>query len=756
MTIKEAQYFKKYIDGRLNDILGAMTQQQLNTLQGQRFAARFMGDIKGQQMLPQSVFRQFLNEIDFSEAKQLHDDLVKAQGQIEQALQQAEQVSDMNSLHYTDVGGEETPFYIYIDMDDPELAGIEANDETALWQGIDRILQAKRTTNIQIVDLNINHRGLHECSYLYFSTSVVKSNRRVEHEYLWSAEGYYKRAVYQKGNTTDWEWRDIYADIAAAYTLAHSNEQRLDAVEGTANEANQRSKDNLTRLDSVEGTANATKALADVHTTRLNKVEGVANEANTRSQDNMKRLDQVEGVANGAQALANNHTELINKVENTANTALSTANNKADKVHTHTSIGTGSTSVEADGNNVKVYDGNGIQVFKTLNKYGKDNVDYPDEIGVEFRTADATEVENKGSHSLGIISNKRIKLGGNGSGVENIKITTDAGNVGFITDADHTTIKRGDGYFDTTNERAKINHSEKVALAVFSKDVIKATKTETTLLNYNTGSMGLRLRADQSELKFGGKGITITETETKVTSSGKVELLAPSVEARDNENNPIFSTGRYTKNGSTTDEKQTIIFVGNKEYHAGDGTSTEIVLNGDIELCTALQELQSKRTRFEMPMTIEWILSKGKLLNAKFCEYLYNAITQYYGNYDYENDDNSGMLRMLSGENIYPVILSKYYHVGEKTAHAQHFKPWQVEFYDEIQSYDSPDGVVSIPVIRIHIGEDFAEWLVHTGYQGLSEKVSYLEFGIGRDEMGNMPFSIYNASGTKLQEFTLI
>ena len=276
-------------------------------------------------MLPQSVFRQFLNEIDFSEAKQLHDDLVKAQGQIEQALQQAEQVSDMNSLHYTDVGGEETPFYIYIDMDDPELAGIEADDETALWQGIDRILQAKRTSNIQIVDLNINHRGLHECSYLYFSTSVVKSNRRIEYEYLWSAEGYYKRAVYQKGNTTDWEWRDIYADIAAAYTLAHNNEQRLDTVEGTANEANQRSKDNLTRLDSVEGTANATKALADVHTTRLNNVEGVANGANIRSQDNMKRLDRVEGVANGAQALANNHTELINNVEATANEAKALA-----------------------------------------------------------------------------------------------------------------------------------------------------------------------------------------------------------------------------------------------------------------------------------------------------------------------------------------------------------------------------------------------------------------------------------------------
>ena len=73
------------------------------------------------------------------------------------------------------------------------------------------------------------------------------------------------------------------ADILTADTLAHSNEQRLDSVESTANEANQRSKDNLTRLDSVEG------------------------------------------VANGAQTLANNHTELLNKVEDTAGTALQTA-----------------------------------------------------------------------------------------------------------------------------------------------------------------------------------------------------------------------------------------------------------------------------------------------------------------------------------------------------------------------------------------------------------------------------------------------
>lgn len=482
------------------------------------------------------------------------------------------------------------------------------------------------------------------------------------------------------------------ADILTADTLAHNNEQRLDAVEGTANEANQRSK------------------------------------------DNMKRLDRVEGVANGAQA---------------------TADGKADKVHSHTSIGTLSTLVKADGSNVKVYDGNGVQVFKTLNKFSDSET--RKRIGVEFRSSDDAENE----YTIGEVTNKRTFFK-TVNAFTNSKLTLDTttslsnDDKVIILDSNGAKIKSNIGYVEIIPTQTRVNHKNKVVIGIDGHNIVKVDGNETVLENAQTKSMGLRLKADQSELKFGGKGITVTETETRVTSSGKVELLAQSIEARDNEGNPIFHTGRYTKNGSTTDEKQTIIFVGNREYHAGDGTSAEIVLNGDIELCTALQELQSKRTRFEMPMTLELISGKGKLLNGKFCDYLYNAITQYYGNYDYENDDNSGMLRMLSGENIYPVILSKYYHVGEKTAHAQHFKPWQVEFYDEIQSYDNPERVVSIPVIRIHIGEDFAEWLVHTGYKGLSEKVSYMEHRIGIDDIGKMPFSIYNASGTKLQEFTLI
>lgn len=574
------------------------------------------------------------------------------------------------------------------------------------------------------------------------------------------------------------------ADILAADTLAHNNEQRLDAVENTAEEANQRSKDNTSRLDSVEGTANATKALTDIHETRLGKVEGIANEANTRSQDNTKRLDKVEGVANGAKALADTHTELLNKANTTiadlieqdkshsesieeltercealqgdidrvdtkANTAQATADTKADKVHshaisdvtglqsalnnkansshTHSSIGNSNgTSVETDGSNVYIRDANGTTVIKVKNPNN---------------TVSGVQITSGGvDGQLDIDANKSM-------------LRSPSGDHYFRAEDNKISIKY-DSPTDGTIQELKMDDTGfKVKQPGKDGAAFQATTTETSA-KFN-GSMGLRLKADQSELKFSGKGLTVTKTETKVTSAGKVELLAPSIEARDNEDNPIFSTERSAKNDNT--EKQTIIFVGNKEYHTGDGTSAEMVLNGDMELYTTLQSLQSgKRSRFEMPITIVRILDEGKLLSKKVCEYLYDAIVRYYGNYDYETDEASLMLRQLSGENIYPVILAKYYHVGESTAHAQHFKPWQVEFYDEIQSYDYPEGVLSIPVIRIHIGEDFAEWLLRFGYKSLTEKVSYMEFKVGADEMGSMPFSLYNRDGGKIQEFTLL
>lgn len=541
------------------------------------------------------------------------------------------------------------------------------------------------------------------------------------------------------------------ADILAADTLAHNNEQRLDAVENTAEEANQRSKDNTSRLDSVEGTANATKALTDIHETRLGKVEGIANEANTRSQDNTKRLDKVEGVANGAKALADTHTELLNKANTTiadlieqdkshsesieeltercealqgdidrvdtkANTAQATADTKADKVHshaisdvtglqsalnnkansrhTHSSIGNSNgTSVEADGSNVYIRDNQGNIVFKTRNGNGTNSLS-------------GVQITSGGIDSQLLIDN-----------IVSVLRSPNGNNTYFRVEDNKISIKYEsptDGLdqelkMDDTGFRVKQPGSDKVAF--------QANPNETSVKF--DGSMGLRLKADQSELKFSGKGLTVTKTETKVTSAGKVELLAPSIEARDSKDNPIFSTERKFKSGTTTDEQQTIIFVGDKEYRTGDGTSAEIVLNGDMELYTTLQSLQSgKRSRFEMPMTIDWIKQDGQLLSKEMCKYLYSAIYRYIkisiNSEDFVKEDEASlMLRQLSGENIYPVILSKYWFDGyAQAAHAQHFKPWLVEFYDEIQSYDSEEGIVSVSFIRIHIGEDFSRWLI--------------------------------------------
>ena len=384
-------------------------------------------------------------------------------------------------------------------------------------------------------------------------------------------------------------------------------------------------------------------------------------------------------------------------------------NTKADKVHTHSSIGDSSgTSVEADGSNVYIRDNQGNIVFKTRNGNGTNSLS-------------GVQITSGGIDSQLLIDN-----------IVSVLRSPNGNNTYFRVEDNKISIKYEsptDGLdqelkMDDTGFRVKQPGSDKVAF--------QANPNETSVKF--DGSMGLRLKADQSELKFSGKGITVTKTETKVTSAGAVVLIAPSIEARDNSDNPIFLTERKFKSGTTTDEQQTHIFVGNKEYHTGDGTSAEIVLNGDIEVFATLQTLKSiKRSRFEMPMTIDWIKQDGQLLSKEMCKYLYSAIYRYIkisiNSEDFVKEDEASlMLRQLSGENIYPVILAKYFFDENAQAfHAQHFKPWLVEFYDEIQSYDSEEGIISIsiPIIRIHIGEDFSQWLIKgLSYNGLEEKTT--------------------------------
>ncbi len=400
------------------------------------------------------------------------------------------------------------------------------------------------------------------------------------------------------------------------------------------------------------------------------------------------------------------------------NTLLEKMDGKADVKHTHLYVGIEDhASMSFDNENVYIRDAEYTPVIKVLNPEGN-------ACGVQISS-------NLNEHwQLGIEDDGSYLQSPNG--INMVVVQDDALRLKHLG-TDPTGGTDVNLQLDMTNNIIEIKQPGE------SGSAFKA-KTDETSVKFND-SMGLCLKADQSELKFSGKGLTVTKTETKVTSAGKVELLAPSIEARDNKDNPIFSTERKFKSGTTTDEQQTIIFVGDKEYRTGDGTSAEIVLNGDMELYTTLQSLQSgKLSRFEMPMTIDWIKQDGQLLSKEMCKYLYSAIYRYIkisiNSDDFVKEDEASlMLRQLSGENIYPVILAKYFFDENAQAfHAQHFKPWLVEFYDEIQSYDSEEGIVSVSFIRIHIGEDFSQWLIKgLSYNGLEEKttITHMQCVIG-------------------------
>ena len=204
-------------------------------------------------------------------------------------------------------------------------------------------------------------------------------------------------------------------------------------------------------------------------------------------------------------------------------------NAKANTYHTHTSIGTLNTSVAADGNNVIVRDSNGIQVFKTLNKFNDSEV--LKRTGVEFRSSDDAENE----YTIGEITNKRVffeldNAGINGGLTINSEKSylTHGGNSVGIFDS-YVNLKQSSNQLIIDSSRAKLQHDSKVTLGIGGVDIVNVNSTETVLENAQTKSMGLRLRPDKSELKFGGKGLTITSTDTKLSSDTAIKIFAPDV-----------------------------------------------------------------------------------------------------------------------------------------------------------------------------------------------------------------------------------
>ena len=135
-------------------------------------------------------------------------------------------------------------------------------------------------------------------------------------------------AIYIGNESVKMVWeKGIKTEELAKENAAHIYhlESVVNKVEGTAGEADQRSKDNTHRLDAVQGTANAAKALAESNQKLLSTVEGTANAAKALAESNQKLLSNVEGTANAAKALAESNQKLLSNVEGTANSGKALA-----------------------------------------------------------------------------------------------------------------------------------------------------------------------------------------------------------------------------------------------------------------------------------------------------------------------------------------------------------------------------------------------------------------------------------------------
>jgi len=182
---------------------------------------------------------------------------------------------------------------------------------------------------------------------------------------------------------------------------------------------------------------------------------------------------------------------------------------KADTNHTHSSISTGSTAVETDGSNVLLKDSNGNTVLKVLNpNNSKEGIEI---FGMSNSSSTAEFSSATTTIKSPFNSDTRVVLG------------DDRANIRSANDK----------YVDISSNSMEIKHPSKISIKTVSnsdtKEALTITPSETTLKNAATGSMGVRLKSTSTECKFSGKGLTLTGTESKLTATTAVRLLAPDV-----------------------------------------------------------------------------------------------------------------------------------------------------------------------------------------------------------------------------------
>lgn len=223
MTSEEAIYWKTYIDRIVAEKLSVLNSSQQEAVRIRHFADSYMQCINGQQLLPQTVFRQFVEMFAHIPAmqeslEQMQESLTKDINNLEKVYYPSDIVENKNLLyHYYDTKWVETFF-------DETIDNIDEDDIiNAIYDELHGL-----TGYIHIVVLNFPHRGIESCSYILFRTNVVGPIRYGESRtriMLLSIDGYYTWSVRVKVGIGD-RVREVRNSWNSYSTQAGVEEQR--------------------------------------------------------------------------------------------------------------------------------------------------------------------------------------------------------------------------------------------------------------------------------------------------------------------------------------------------------------------------------------------------------------------------------------------------------------------------------------------------------------------------------------------------
>lgn len=239
MTAEEALYWKGYIDKIVTEKLAVLNSSQQDAIRIRQFAESYMGGITGQQLLPQSVFRKFLELFSHIPAtqgniEQMQETLNETVEQLREAgdeiADQAENINNIEKVYYKTDEEYRSNFYHRFDAEWAERAlGDDFNnldEDDIINELYDELVGLDGA--IHIVSLDFRHRGVASCSYILFryNTGRAVTGRPSIKLMLLSVDGYYTWSVRVNVRT---RVRTI-SNSWQAYALQTDEERQRDVV----------------------------------------------------------------------------------------------------------------------------------------------------------------------------------------------------------------------------------------------------------------------------------------------------------------------------------------------------------------------------------------------------------------------------------------------------------------------------------------------------------------------------------------------